>query len=173
MAIRMMSGLPARVIEVLVDYLPAELDLIDVEESDGIQTPDIEPEDYYEWDQKFIAEYPACTIRTVSSTPFEIPPLAQRLDAEHRLELRFHATLANAASDPAMLQKLMHRYVAGAARVLCVLKNVLQTAADNTAFVEIVTWGAEATYGPEEAQEDGAIVRSATLPIDVRRREAR
>jgi len=175
MAIRMMSGLPARIIQVLKDYLPAELDLIDVEEGDGVVTPDIPAGSYYEWNREFIPEYPACSVRIVSSSPVEVRPdtFGQRVDAHHLLELRFHATLAQAGSEPDVLQKLMERYVAGAVRVLCVMKEALQTAADPTRFVEIVTWAGAATYGPEVEQEDGAIVRSAILPIDVRRREER
>lgn len=175
MPIRMMSGLPERLIHVLQDFLPAELDLIDAEEADGLVTPDIAAGSYYEWDQQTIPEYPACAIRPVSSMPFEVlaDTFGQRVDARHRFDILFHATLAQTNSDPALLQRLLFRYVTGAVRVLCIMKDALQTTLDPARFVERTTWAGEATYGPEVEQEDGAIVRSATLPIHVRRREER
>lgn len=176
MALRLMSGLPARVAQVLKDFLPAELDLIDAEEADGITTPDVANANYYEWDQQVIPKFPACSIRTVSSAPVEVRPdtFGRRVDARHRLDVMFHATLQEVVgSDPLVLQKLMHRYVNGAMRVLCLMKEALQTSADNVRFLELVEWAEAATYGPEEAQGDGAIVRTATLPISVRRREER
>ncbi len=66
MSPRMMSGLPARIIQVLKDFLPAELDLIDAEEADGITTPDIPTAGYYQWDKKNIPEHLSFAIRTVS-----------------------------------------------------------------------------------------------------------
>ena len=177
MAMRLMSGLPARVIQGLKDYLPAELDLIDAEEIDGITTPDIAAADYYEYDRKAIPEFPACTIRTVSSLPVEIKPdgFGRWADVFHRLDVMLHATLAQEAtpSAPDQLQKLMHRYVAGAIRVLCVMKEALQTSADPTRFVTICEWVGEASYGPEEDQDEGVVVRTATLPIRIRRIEQR
>ncbi len=175
MSLRLMSGLPARVIAVLQDYLPAELNLIDAEEADGITTPDIAAGDYFEWDRQVLYNFPACTIRTVSSTPVEVLPegFGKRVDAIHRLDIMFHARDEDAAGSEVTLQRLMHRYVNGAMRVLCVVYEALQTVADPTRHVEIVTWAGPATYGPEMPQEDGAVVRTATLPIDIRRREAR
>jgi hypothetical protein len=176
MAIRMMSGLPERVIQVLKDFLPAELDLIDAEEADSITTPDIGADDYHEWDRPVIHEFPACSIRPVSSRPVEVlsEGFGKRVDAVHRLDVSFHVVIAQATdSDPQMMQDLLFRYITGAMRVLCVTKEALQTTADPTRFVEIVTWFGEATYGPGVEQDDGAIVRSAVLPIAVRRREER
>lgn len=173
MAIRMMSGLPARVIQVLTDYLPAELDLIDAEEADGLTTPDIL--EWHAWDIPVITHYPAVSIRTASSDPVEVRTtlMGERIDAGHRIDVMFHAIHETAGGLPQDLQKLMHRYITGAVRVLCVTKEALQTIADPTRFVELVEWAEEATYGPEVAQESGAIVRTATLPINIRRRESR
>lgn len=175
MSMRLMSGLSERIVQVLRDWLPAELDLVDAEEADGITTPDIPNARYYEWDQPTIPNYPACTIRTVSSIPVEILPtlMGERVDAKHRLDILFHATYAQANQVPRDLQKILHRYIAGAVRVLCVTKEALQTSADSARFVELVEWSGEAVYGPEVGQESGAIVRTATLPITVRRRETR
>lgn len=175
MSIRMMSPLPARVAQVLKDYLPTELALIDAEEADSLTTPVIESGDYYEWDTKYIARYPACSIRTVSSTPFEVRPdtFGKRIDADHRIDVRFHLTIGQANADNMRLQKFMHRYIAGAARVLCVMYEALQTVADPIRYAELVTWAEPATYGPEEDQGEGTLVRTATLPISVRLTESR
>lgn len=179
MAIRLMSGLPARVIQVLQDYLPAELDLIDAEEADGITTEDIPDDRYYEWDKPVIAEGPACSIRPVSSVPlneFEIRPMlmGDRAYTIHRLDVMFHLSIQQSdTSDPAVMQRKLFRYVSGAVRVLCIEKEALQTVADPTRLVELTYWPGEATYGPEEGQEDGATVRTATLPIAIRRNEVR
>ena len=175
MSIRMMSGLPARIIQVLQDYLPAELDRIDAEEADGITTADVPAANYYEWDQKYIPHMPAVTIRPMASIPIEVRTtlMGERVDALHRLDVCFHLTIADADSNPLTMLKLLERYISGAVRVLCVTKEALQTSADPTRVVELVTWAEPATYGPEVEQEDGAVVRSATLPIAVRRREAR
>lgn len=178
MALRLMSGIPARIAQVLKDFLPAELDLIDAEEADGITTPDVGNDAYHEWDQQFITESPACTIRTVSTTPIEVRPdtFGQRIHALHRLDVMFHATLKDSNQDSLTLQKLMHRYVNAAARVLCLTKEALQTSADNTRWLGdngMVSWIESASYGPEVEQENGAVVRTATLPLTIRRVEAR
>jgi len=177
MALRLMSGLPGRIVQVLRDFLPAELDLIDTEENDGITTPDIDSTDYHEWDRLVLSRFPACTLRLVSSSPIEIRPdtFGQRSDAEHRVDVMFHASLEESGTDPVTLQRILMRYVCGAMRVLAVMKYGLETTADPVAFagVELVTWAEPATYGPEEEQEDGLVVRTATLPISIRRREAR
>jgi hypothetical protein len=179
MAIRLMSNLPARIIQVLQDYLPAELILIDAEEADGITTLAVPNGQYYEWDQRTIPKYPACSIRIVSSTPIEVWPSndatgARWIRADHRVDVMFHVILSQSPTgDPKVLQRLLSRYVAGAARVLCVLKESLQTALDTDRYAEITRWLEPAVYGPEEEQEGGEVVRTATLPITVRTSEVR
>lgn len=174
MAIRIMSPLPARIIQVLQDYLETELGLIDTEESDGITTPVIADADYHAWDTHVIAETPACTIRTVSSLPVEVYPAlhGSRIYTDNRIDVMFHATTNDTDGDTLTLQKLMHRYIAGGARVLAMKYERLQTSADPTDFVEVVEWREAATYGPESEQEDGSLVRTATLPLTVRQFEA-
>ena len=167
MALRMMSALPARIIQVLIDYLPTELNLIDAEEADGITTGDIAAGNYYEWDRQTIPEYPACSIRVVSSSPIEIQPdlFGRQAYVRHRIDVMFHVT--NKEGDALRLQKLLFRYVTGAMRVLCVMYEGLQTALDPVRYVSLVTWTDRAVYGPDEEQDDGSIVRTATLPLDV------
>lgn len=176
MALRGMSGVPARIVQVLTDFLPAELDLIDVEEVDGITTPDVAF--WYEWDNPAIPQYPAVSVRAVSSTPtmIHMDGFGRRSDAMHRVDVKFHATLAQETtpSAPDQLGRLMYRYITGAIRVLCVMHPTLDTIAEPTVSVFAVNtiWAGEATYGPEEEQ-DGQIIRTATLPISVRRIEER
>lgn len=174
MALRGMSGVPARVVQVLTDFLPAELDLIDGEESDGITTPDVGF--WYEWDIKAIAQFVACSVVAVSSTPtmIHMAGMGSRSDAMHRIDVKFHATIAQegAPSTPFQLARLMYRYITGAIRVLCIMHPTLDTTADPTIWAVTTIWAGEATYGPEEEQ-DGQIIRTATLPISVRRIEER
>jgi len=183
MAIRLMSPIPARLIEVLQDYLPAELDLIDAEEADGVVTPDIptNPACWHALDKKLIVEFPAFSVRGLGSRPNDVKPdtFGRRVDADHRLDLMFHASIGVApGASPLNLQKIMHRYVNGAIRVLCLMHEGLDTVADPTRWgspntTTVCEWVDEATYGPETEQEGGAIVRTATLPVRVRRIENR
>lgn len=175
MALRGPSGVAPRVIQVLKDFLPAELDLIDAEEADGITTPDIGASNYHHWDRSLTPQVPACMVRVVESTPVEIRPntFGQRADVLHRVDVMFKVGIDNAGSNPENIPRLLYRYVTGAMRVLCIMKEALQTTADPTRWAEIVTWAGPATYGPDPEQDDGTVVRTATLPIDVRRREAR
>ena len=179
MAIRMMSPLPARLIAVLQDYLPAELDLIDAEEGDFVM-PDIQNANYHEWDRKLLPAFPACTIRPVSSRPNAndvreiFPDLhGRRASVRNRLDVMFHVHSGQSDGNPLMLQDLLFRYVTAAMRVLCIMHWELGTVADPTAFVKTTTWVGEATYGPEAEQETGAIVRTGTLPLEVWTIEAR
>lgn len=191
MSLRMMTPLCARIAQTLKDYLPAELDLIDTEEADSITTPNIPNGNYYTWDRRVVPEFPAVTMRTVSSQPaagrgvgIRQAQMGERADVTHRIEIMFHATIETATGSGAagneeiILQSLMHRYINGAMRVLCVTKEGLQTSADPVYFdsptaTTICEWFDPATYGPLEVQDDGVMVRTATLPIHVRRIEAR
>lgn len=181
MALRMMSPLPARISQVLQDYLPAELDLIDTEEADGITTPDILVANYYEWDQQVISHYPACSMRTVSSQPHAsdassiMPNLhGRRASVDHRIDVMFHVNFGmTTTSDPLTLQKLLHRYINAAMRVLCIMHWELDKVANPVRFVETTRWVGEAIYGPENEQDDGDIVRTGTLPLEVWTIEAR
>ena len=76
MALRMASAIPARVIQVLQDRLPAELDLIDAEEADGITTGDVSNEDYFEFDRDMLHadQFPAVTLNLREIDPIEVLP---------------------------------------------------------------------------------------------------
>lgn len=175
MPVRMMSNIPGRVIQVLKDHLPAELDLIDTEEADGITTPNIGTNDYHEWDRQNIIGLPACSIRVVSSEEIETGAVGSggslgHSYGFHRLDVMFHVAIQDANTAQKM-QDHLFRYIAGAMRVLCLKKEGLQTTADPTRYAETTVRAGPATYGPVGGQEDGAVVRTATLPISVRMSE--
>jgi len=174
-----MTPVLGRIVQVLKDYLLAETALIDTEEGDGIVTPQIPDQNYFDYDPKLIAKYPACSIRGAGSVPIEVRAnlFGQRTHTLQRIEIMFTATIAQ-AKDSRTLEKMMQRYVNGAVRVLCVVYEGLQTIADPVRWGSpnaetIAEWTQEATYGPEVTQGDGSIVRTATLPLDIRRIEAR
>ena len=179
MSIRQMTPVPGRIVQALKDYLFTETTLIDAEEGDGIVTPQILDQNFFDYDRKLEFQFPACTVRGVGSVPVEVRAalFGTRIHAIHRIEVMFHATIAQ-ARDSRTLEKFMQRYVNGAVRVLAVVYEGLQTAGDPVRWGSpnaetICEWTAQATYGPEVEQGDGSIVRTATLPLDIRRIEAR
>lgn len=180
MPLLLMSPIPARLIQVMRDFLPAELTSIDSQAADGFTTPSIPTNNYHAWDRPVITEYPAMSIRAVSSIPLDVKPdtFGQRADVVHRIDILFHGSInVIPGSERADLQKLLHRLVLGGVRVLSIMKEGLQTVADPTRWgspnvTTVCTWEDPATYGPE-ADQDGVVVRTAVLPIRVRRIEAR
>ena len=179
MSIRQMTPVPGRIVQVLKDYLFTETTLIDAEEGDGIVTPQILDRNFFDYDRKLEQEYPACTMRGVGSIPVEVKQdgFGRRVHVLHRVEVMFHATIAQ-AKDSRTLEKLMQRYINGAIRVLAVVYDGLETAGDPVRWGSpnaetVCEWTNEATYGPETDQGDGSIVRTATLPLEVRRIETR
>jgi len=174
MSLRMASPIPARVIQVLQDYLPAELDLIDGEEG-GDATPDIVV--FYQWDRQVLStsEAPAITVELHGISPIDVKPdtFGRRLDAEYLMNVKVHVQRSQGSDDALRLQVLTHRYVAGIFRVLCVMKEGLETAADPTRFAESVTPGDEPIDLGPDIDQTGTVVRTASVPIRIRRREPR
>lgn len=178
MSLRMPSGLPARIIQVLNDYLPAELDLIDAEEGE-FATPDIGAADYHEWDRPLITRFPAVTMAVTRARVLEVQPVnfGSRVHAIYEVDLKAHTALATASEDALKLQKLAFRYATGILRVLCVQKVGLETAADPTEYgspgARVIVRARELRWGPTEGQETGQQTRTATVGIDVDKTEAR
>jgi len=178
-SIRGMTPVPGRVVQVLKDYLLAETALIDTEEGDSIVTPQIPDSNYFDYDPKLITKYPACSIRGIGSVPIEVRAhlFGDRTHTLQRIEVLFTATIAQ-AKDSRTLEKFMQRYVTGAVRVLAVVYDGLQTISDPVRWGDpnaetVCEWTSDATYGPEVEQGDGSIVRTATLPLSIRRIETR
>jgi hypothetical protein len=174
MPLTLMARLPARVIQVLKDYLPAELDLVDANVGDGIVTPDIDTSrGYFELDKRVLDVIPSLCIHTLSSEPVEVKPITfgSRAYAIHNLEIL--VTVSSQLGDALLMEKLLHRYAAAIIRVLCIQKLNLETAADPVPFAEIVQWLGTIDYRPLPEQQDGKIVRTVSIPIAVRLREVR
>lgn len=174
MSLRMWSAIPQRIVQVLQDYLPDELDLIDAEEADGITTPDVQTTEYYRWLTPVSPTFPAIRIETVGARPVEVRPdsFGQRVDAVYLYRIHADAGIDNADSSPLLLQTYVERYVKGIIRVLAVKSSRLETVADPNPFVEHLEWNEVASVGPEPGQE-GIFVRTGVVPIAVRRREQR
>jgi hypothetical protein len=174
MSLRGMSPIPARVIQVLQDFLPAELDLIDTEEG-GDATPDIPAGNYHRYDRRPIPAFPAIAMRARASHLVDVrqDTFGQRAVWEHLIDVLIHVQLADAGDDAQSLQACLQRYVTGAFRVLVVMKEGLQTSADPTRFVELVSLAGDLDYGPQDTQAQGEIVRTGVVPLRVRRTEAR
>ncbi len=184
MTLLLMSPIPARVVQVLKDFFNTELASVDSQAADGFTSATIptDTQHYFEWDQKNIGEYPACSIEALWSRPLDVlsKGFGDRVNVLHRLNVKFHARISDiqSGSEPRDLDKLLHRYIVAAVRVLADQKDGLETTADpvrwgSPGVMTVVTWPEQATYGPESDQADGAIVRTATLPIDVQRIEPR
>ena len=174
MTLRVASPIETRVAQVLQDYLPAEIDLIDAEEGE-FTTPDVPAANYHLWDRRIVPGFPAICTRLSRTRPAETRPegFGARFSAYHELDVLVHVQLATAGEDALKLKKLIQRYTAGIYRVLCVEKEGLQTAADPTRFAHLVTLRGPIDYGPEVNQESGTAVRTGTVPVDVWRIESR
>jgi hypothetical protein len=176
----MASPIPARIIQVLQDYLPAELNLIDTEEGNDFATPDISNGDYFQWERAEITSFPAFTMRLQQFDPIEAraTEFGGRLHANYRAECMVHVTLGVSTANPLRLQQLCYRYMAGVYRVLLIAHNGLDTVADPVRWgtptaTTVVEPAGTVQLGPGQQQESGAIVRTVTVPVNVRRIEAR
>lgn len=178
MPILMAVPVAARVVQVLIDNLYTRTQALDAALADGITTPEIVAQNYYDYDANPIEKYPSVSIETVGSTPIAVQQASsgQRIDAAHHLRVKFHARMTEAAAEARRLEKIMMRYVCAAADILAVMKDGLEAVADPVRWGSpnaktSVFWPERATYGPEAEQGNGMIVRTAVLPIDVRRTE--
>jgi len=176
MSLRMPSGLPARVIQVLKDYLPAELDLIDIEEGSDFVTPDVAVDNYHEWDRHlFTKPYPAISMAVLRARVLEIQPVSfgSRIHAIYEIDVKAHVALDAGSDDALRLQQLAFRYATGIARVLAVQKNGLETAADPVIRDKTYVRLRELRWGPEVNQREGQMTRTATVGIDIDKTESR
>ncbi len=175
MPIRFASPICARVNQVLQDFLPTELDLIDTEEGDGIVTPDVANGDYYEVERSPIPRFPAITTRLLGTEIVEARSTGHgnRIDARHSLQISIHTQIADATQNALRLKRFVDRYVSGILRVLLIIKSRLETTADPTGFAEDVLSGGPVDYIPINTQRSGAAQWTGTIPITVRIREVR
>lgn len=171
--ITLLAPLPDRVVQVLKDFLADELALIDIALADGITTPPILDENFFPRDRRVIGTFPAVTIRMTGAHPVEVRPIrfGSRTDAKCRVLILVHVT--STQGDAETLQNLMARYAAGVIRTLCIQHERLDTIEDAGQFVEIVEWLEPLQFSPPPEQKEGAIVRTVTIPLSIRRREVR
>lgn len=169
----MWGGLPGRIIQVLKDFLPDELTTITTRFGDGIDLPVPREDAYYEYLVPVIKDFPSIRIDQAEYDPIESRPIAfgQIFVADYRHDIYIDAGLER-ADTPTHLLKMTQRYVMGVVGILLLFKQRLETTADPTAFVESVKTAGQGTVGPETEQQ-GHIVRTAIVPITIRRREAR
>jgi hypothetical protein len=175
MPLNMASGVAARVKQVLVDFLSAELATLDANLADGITTPTVPEANIFEWDRRVILKFPAITLRITTNEPKEVHPVGfgARVDAEYRVDVRSHSRILNAGEDALRMQDYSMRYADAIFTVLAVVKDGLQTSADDTRWATSVVSRGENSYGPEETQGSGEIARTATVPLLIRRIEQR
>lgn len=174
MSLHLASGIPARVIQVLKDYLPAELDLIDAEEGE-FTTPDIAADAYFEWERPLGVKFPMFTMAVRRARVLEVQPVnfGSRMHAIYEIDVMAHVGLDTASDDALKLQKLAFRYGSGMARVLCIQKAGLETIADPVIRDKTYVRLRELRWGPEEAQARGQMTRTATVGLDIDKTESR
>ena len=165
--------LSARIIQVLKDFLPAELDLIDTEANDGITTPDIPTANYHETVVNPVPETPAILVNVATATVVErrVLLMGGTSNVQVLLNVMVVTALDDAGEDALTLQQFTMRYVAGIYRTLTIRHERLDTIASSSAFVENTVIAGALDYGPDATQEPGAMVRTGIVPLNIRVRE--
>ena len=174
MTILMATGLAARIVQVLKDFLPAQLDLIDTAAADSETTPDVSASlGYHVVERRPMVDFPAIEVLTLGATPVELLSKGHgsRLAGDYQVTLLIHVHLRDADDDAAILRRHLDAYVAGVMTVLGILHEGLDTTGDPMRFTEQVDWVGTVNYGPEPDQAEGQLVRTATVPLTLRRRE--
>jgi len=172
MAIRGGEYAVARMIAVLQASLPAELDLIDAEESDGIVLDDVPNPAYFDYETQIQnVEHPlAIVVNLVSTSPvrmFSTTNSPGTYEAMHTITVE--VSLKNIENkDPDTLKKRILRYARAIERVIVIKNPTLPLAG----VEQVVNVGREddVTYIFQE-QEEGADVRTASIPFRVHTRE--
>lgn len=159
------SDVPSRIIQVLEDFLPAELDLIDTERG-GDPTTDIAA--FYGGPRPALSIFPSVNVdsKRVSFTNIYEDDLSTgQFDYTRHVEVAAH--LQSTGQDTNDMRDRAERYEAGILRVLCAKKTGLETTANPIRWAMMVRPDGEPTTVDEE-QSSGALVRSVRIPIAVR-----
>jgi len=172
MTLRMGSGLSQRIIQVLKDYLPGEVSMVDGEEG-GAATPAVPAANYHTWDRPLPTSFPAITVSVNRPRPLGVLPelFGSRIHANYEVTIKVHV-LCSGTDGPLQLQEQCYRYSAAVIRVLCIRFTGLETVADPVRNVSMVRWR-EADFGPTAEQAGGAVARTAMIGVDVEKTEAR
>lgn len=159
------TDVPARVMQVLGDYLAAELDLVDAERG-GDATPDIT--DFFGGPRPLLNKFPCITVD--SKQDQEIDGRGISWDGVGRsqrdLSVEVAAHIQTTGQDTNRMRDLAERYFAAIVRILRHRYDGLETIADPHRFATSVTRPDPATFVDEE-QSSGAIVRSVRIPFRI------
>lgn len=159
------TDVPSRVIQVLEDFLPAELDLVDIERG-GAATPDIAA--YMAGPRPSQSIFPAVTVDTKEDQEIDGRGISWdgigRLQHVYTIEVAAH--IQTTGEDTNRMRDLAERYFAGIVRVLRHRQDGLETTADPVRFATSVTRPDPATF-LDEQQSSGALVRSVRIPFRI------
>jgi hypothetical protein len=159
------TDVPSRVIQVLEDYLPDELNLVDAERG-GDATPDVV--NFFGGPRPLLDIYPCITVD--SKQDQEIAGRGISYDgvgsSQHDLTVEVAAHIQSTGEDTNRMRDLAERYFAGIVRVLRHRYDGLETIADPIRFAMSVTRPDPATF-VDEQQGSGALVRSVRIPFRV------
>ncbi|HKB37267.1 MAG TPA: hypothetical protein VKD72_12500 [Gemmataceae bacterium] len=173
MTIKAVEGVISNAIRIMQTFLPAELDIIDGEMSDGLTMEDVPNERYfdYELDETYIPQGPSITITPESTTGLSILSTTNSpgLDrSEHRVIVGVHVK-DSGNEGPSSLRKRCLRYERAIVRVLCIKYPTFPNAGLETVTVTEVD--GDITY-KDTGQEGGQYVRSARVPLRIRTYES-
>lgn len=159
------TDVPTRVIQVLEDYLGAELDLVDAERG-GEATPDIV--NFFGGPRPLLNVYPCITVD--SKQDQEIDGRGISWDgigrSQRDLSVEVAAHIQTTGQDTNRMRDLAERYFAAIVRILRHRHDGLETIADPVRFATSVTRPDPATF-VDEQQSSGAIVRSVRIPFRI------
>lgn len=169
MAIRGAEYAVRRMVTTLQTYLPAELDLIEVEEADGVTLADVDNGAYLEFesDAALVEHALAITLdarssRTISITSISHSP-GNQFD-EHEITLGLH--LKDVENEtPEVTKRRVMRYARAIVRVLAVKYPTMPSGGAETVFKVSRDGAGDMLYRLNEEQAEGQHVRSAVIPF--------
>lgn len=167
MAIRGAEYAVARMVTILQTYLPAELDLIDAEEADGITMDDVANAEYYqgEVDDQHTPEYPAIVVDVRASNPIAITTTTHSPGTDQSdHEIVVSVLMNNSANESkAILKKRILRYARAIVRVLAIKYATLPDGAAPTVFRVWREGAGRALY--KDSEDETTYLRTAEIPF--------
>lgn len=155
----------------LQTYLPAELDLIDAEEADGVTLADVDNAAYLEFESEaaLVEHALAITINpddggteTIALTSISHTP--GNVHAEHAITVAVH--LKDVENEtPEVTKRRVMRYARAVERVLAVKYPTMPDAGAETVFSVSRLGAGPMRYRLNEEQAEGQHVRSAVIPF--------
>ena len=173
MSVLIAIPIAARLIQVLKDFLTAELALIDTEADDTIVTPPIPVGNFHETVLDPVPGTPAILMSVLATELIDrrVLQMGGTSDAQTRVDVVVVTSIADAGEDALAIQQFTLRYMVGIYRVLAIKHARLDTTGDPNAFVENTVLAGPMDPGPAPGQEPGQMVRTAVVPLNIRTRE--